>query len=139
MLYAPDVDFFQAIPKHRTLHWMYTLRIEPEGKVRPKTWRRVGVVLSVVWLFVGGYWGNSTGLHKGDFAVKQFALCMENSGSPGNASGVCLDQFNKDYVEAIKDHWWDALIIGVVPIPVAWLLVYGLSGLMRRKSGLKAV
>jgi hypothetical protein len=93
----------------------------------------VGVVFSVVWLLVGGYWGNSMGLHKGDFAVTQFAACMENSRSPNNASGVCLDQFDKDYAEAIKDHWWEALIVGIVPIPVAWLLVYGLMGLVRRR------
>jgi len=96
-------------------------------------WRRVGVVLSVVWLLVGGYWGNSMGLHKGDFAVRQFTVCMENSGSPNNASGVCLDQFDKDYAAAIKDHWREALLVGIVPIPVAWLLVYGLMGLVRRR------
>ena len=96
-------------------------------------WQRVGVVLSVVWLLVGGYWGNSMGLHKGDFAVTQFTVCMENSGSPDNASGVCLDQFDKDYAGAIKDHWREALIVGIVPIPVAWLLVYGLIGLARRR------
>ena len=96
-------------------------------------WRRVGVVLSIVWLLIGGYWGNSMGLHKGDFAVTQFTVCMENSGSPNNASGVCLHQFDKDYAGAIKDHWREALIVGIVPIPVAWLLVYGLIGLARRR------
>jgi len=101
--------------------------------MRLKTWRRAGVILSIVWLLVGGYWGNSAGLHRGDFAVKQFAVCMENSGTPGNASGVCLDQFDKDYAEAIKDHWRNALIAGIVPIPVVWLLVYGLIGLVRRR------
>jgi hypothetical protein len=96
-------------------------------------WQRVGIALSVVWLLVGGYWGNSMGLHKGDFAVTQFTVCMENSGAPDNASGVCLVQFDKDYAGAIKDHWREALIVGIVPIPVAWLLVYGLIGLVRRR------
>jgi hypothetical protein len=98
-----------------------------------KTWPRVGVVLSAVWLLVGGYWANSAELHRGDFAVTQFAVCMENSGTPGNASGVCLNQFDKDYAGAIKDHWREALIVGIVPIPVAWLLVYGLIGFVRRR------
>jgi len=102
--------------------------------MRIKTWRRVGVTLSFVWLLVGGYWGNSAGLHRGDFAVKQFTVCMENSATPGNASGVCLDQFERDYAEAIKDHWREALITAIVPIPVAWLLVYGLIGLVRRRQ-----
>jgi hypothetical protein len=101
--------------------------------VRLSGWQRVGVVFSVVWLLVGGYWGNSVGLHRGDFAVIQFTVCMENSRNPGNASGVCLDQFDKHYAEAIKDHWREALIVGIVPIPVAWVLVYGLIGLVRRR------
>ena len=96
-------------------------------------WQRVGVVLSVVWLLAGGYWGNSMGLHRGDFAVTQFTVCMGNSGFPNNASGVCLDQFDRDYAGAIKDHWREALIAGIVPIPVAWLLVYGSIGLVRRR------
>ena len=100
--------------------------------------RRIGVGLSLVWLLAGGYWANSTGLHKGDFAVSQFALCVENSGNPGSAAGRCLTQFDKDYPEAIRYHWRNALMVGVVPIPVAWLLVYGLSGLVRRRSAFRA-
>lgn len=40
--------------------------------MRLSGWQRVGVALSVVWLLLGGYWGNSAGLHRGDFAVTQF-------------------------------------------------------------------
>ncbi|HEX4105586.1 MAG TPA: hypothetical protein VHX92_05090 [Rhizomicrobium sp.] len=101
---------------------------------RRSRWKRIGIVLSVVWFLAGGYWGNSMGLHKGDFAVTQFDLCLENSANPGNASGECLTQFEKGYSEAIKDHWWEGLIMGIVPIPVAWLLVYGLIGLARRRD-----
>jgi hypothetical protein len=101
---------------------------------RHKRWRRIGIGLSIVWFLAAGYWGNSMGLHKGDFAVTQFDRCMENSANPGNASGVCLTQFQKGYSEAIKDHWRDALIAGIVPIPLAWLLVYGLIGLVRRRA-----
>jgi hypothetical protein len=96
-------------------------------------WRRVGVVLSVVWLLAGGYWGNSRGLHKGDFAVTEFTACMANSSNPGNASGACLNRFNTDYAEAIKDHWRDALLVGIVPILAAWLLAYGWMGLARQR------
>lgn len=100
--------------------------------MRLSGWQRVGIAVSVVWLLAGGYWGNSAGLHKGDFAVRQFRMCMENSPSPGNASGACLDQFVKDYTGAIKDHWRDALQVGLVPIPIAWLLAIGLVRRRRR-------
>jgi hypothetical protein len=120
-------------PKQRAFFWIIVPTIESEGNMRIKTWRRVGVVLSVVWLLVGGYWGNSAELHRGDFAVMQFTACMENSGTPDNASGACLNQFDRDYAQAIKNHWRGALIAGIVPIPVVWLLVYGLIGLVRRR------
>lgn len=95
--------------------------------MRSKGWRRVGIALSIVWLLAGGYWANSRALHKGDFAVREFAACLEDSPSPGNASGVCLNQFDRDYAGAIKDHWRDALIVGIVPILAAWLFVFGLA------------
>lgn len=101
--------------------------------MRLKSWRSGGIVLSLVWLLAGGFWGNSAGLHKGDFAVKQFNMCIENSANPGDASGGCLEKFAKDYAEAIKGHWREALMVGIIPIPVAWLLVYGLMGLVRRR------
>jgi hypothetical protein len=100
---------------------------------RLNRWQRIGIGLSVVWFLAGGYWADNMALHKGDFAVPQFARCLENSENPGNASGVCLTQFQKDYSAAIKNHWRDAFIVGIVPIPVAWLLVYGAIGLTRRR------
>ena len=41
------------------LFWIIVPTVEPEEKMRLKTWRRVGVVLSVVWLLVGGYWATA--------------------------------------------------------------------------------
>ena len=103
--------------------------------MRSKGWRRVGVVLSLVWLLAGGYWANSRALHKGDFAVRDFAACLESSSNPGNASGPCLDHFDRDYTHAIRNHWRDALIVGIVPILFASLLVYGVAR-RRRADGL---
>ncbi|HWF63339.1 MAG TPA: hypothetical protein VN685_01870 [Rhizomicrobium sp.] len=99
----------------------------------PKRWRRAGIGLSIVWLLAAGYWANSAGLHRGDFAMTQYRACIENSVNPGNASGGCLEQFTRDYTTAIKGHWRQALMVGIIPIPLAWLLVYGLTGLRRRR------
>jgi hypothetical protein len=91
-----------------------------------KTWRRMGIALSIVWLLAAGYWANSAGLHKGDFAVTQFRACIVNASDPGNAGGGCVDQFDKDYAQAIKGHLQQGLMAGIVPVLLAWLLVYGL-------------
>lgn len=103
--------------------------------MRQGKWRRAGIALSILWLLIGGYWGNSTGLHRGDFAVAAFRHCTVNSASPGNAGGPCLMQFEKDYAQAIRGHWRDAFAVGVLPILIAWLMAYGLT---RRKREIGA-
>lgn len=103
--------------------------------MHPKKWRRAGIALSIIWLLSAGYWGLDSGLHRGDFAAAQFALCMENSSHPGDASGPCLARFDKDYPDAIKYRWWRALAAGIAPVGIAWLLAYGLNG--RRRRGFK--
>lgn len=100
--------------------------------------KRWGIALSIVWFLAAGYWGVDTGLHKGDFAVRQFDLCVENSATPGNA-GACLTQFDQDYPQAIRYRWPRALIVGIVPVGVAWLLVLGWRGWARRRNGFKPV
>ena len=97
-----------------------------------KGWRRVGIALSIVWFLGAGYWGNSTALHRGDFAMVQYRACLINSSNPGNASGGCVEQFTKDYTTAIKGHLQLGLEVGLLPLAIAWLLVYGLIGLKRR-------
>lgn len=105
--------------------------------MRQRKWRRWGIALSVAWFLGAGYWALDTELHKGDAAVAQFDLCMANSGHPADAGG-CIVQFDKDYVRAIQYRWERALIVGLVPIPFAWLLAYGVLARTRRRSGLKA-
>jgi len=108
--------------------------------MRQKKWRRWGIALSTLWLLAAGYWGLNTGLHKGDFAATRFDLCVENSRHPENAGGKCLIRFEHDYPQAIQSRWWRALIAGVVPIPIAWFLVYGFARIgARRGSGWEGV
>ena len=50
-----------------------------------------------------------------------------NDGSPVE----CQRQAGADYNEAVKYHWHAAAIVAFVPIPFAWLLVWGLVALVR--------
>ena len=97
-----------------------------------KGWRRAGIALSIVWLLAGSFYGNTLGLHRGDFAMTQYRACLINSANPGNASGGCLEQFTRDYTTAIKGHLQQGLMVGIGPILVAWLLAYGLMARRRR-------
>jgi len=96
-----------------------------------KGWLRLGVALSVVWFLAGGFYGNTVGLHRGDFAMVQYRACLINSQNPGNASGGCLEQFTRDYTTAIKGHLQLGLMVGLLPLAAAWLLAFGLMARRR--------
>ena len=99
-----------------------------------KAWRRSGIALSIVWFLAAGYAVNSAGLHRGDFAMTQYRACLINSPNPGNASGGCLEQFTRNYTTAIRGHFRDGLLAGILPILAAWGLAYGLAGTRRRRA-----
>jgi hypothetical protein len=91
-------------------------------------WQRIGVVLSVLWALYGFYLGNEIGLHQGDGAEAVLHLCTDAPHSDFNA---CYAQFDKEWSEAIKYHWDYAAFLSLVPIPLAWLAIYGLLALVR--------
>jgi len=43
----------------------------------------------------------------------------------------CASEFDKNYVEAVKYHWYYAAFLAFVPIPIGWLVVYSLIALTR--------
>lgn len=43
----------------------------------------------------------------------------------------CWKQLGKNYVNNVEGHWWVALIVGASPIPVGWLIAWGLVALYR--------
>ena len=91
-------------------------------------WQRIGIVVSVLWAIGGGLWGNNIGIHEGDYATHALGRCLDEPGSDWKA---CEDVFNKDWPEAIKYHWYYAAFVGLVPIPIVWLMAYGILMLIR--------
>jgi hypothetical protein len=96
-------------------------------RLRFKGWQRIGIVASVLWFFGGGLWGNKIGLHEGDYVTRAYTLCIDEAS--GEQWKSCESTFRHDWPLAIQYHWWYAAIIGIVPIPIAWLVTYGLIGL----------
>jgi heme/copper-type cytochrome/quinol oxidase subunit 2 len=72
-------------------------------------WQRIGIVLSLVWAVVGGLWGRKA-------ALTPFLDCLSDTGN--------LNFCQSQYQWAIDQVWLFALIFGLAPIPIAWLLVY---------------
>lgn len=95
--------------------------------MRLNGWQRLGIIASVIWAFVGGFWDNYIGIHAGDWVVQRLSFCFEHSADWKS----CNADFDRDFGPAIADHWYVAAFVGLVPIPVAWLLVYALLGLWR--------
>jgi hypothetical protein len=44
--------------------------------MRLNGWQRIGIVASVVWVFVGGFWGNQIGFSQGDYVREAYRQCL---------------------------------------------------------------
>jgi hypothetical protein len=87
--------------------------------MRTSGWRRLGIVLSVLWVFVGGFWGNNIGVHEGDFAKAMYDVCLHGDSDWAK----CTADFEASYKRDIQYHWYYAAFLAFVPIPIAWLIV----------------
>jgi len=100
-------------------------------------WVRIGIVLSVIWAFVGGFWGNKRAINDAATLTNaQVETCLSaNQARPRPKNGEiwtpCWEHFGKNYQHNVEGHWWFATMVGLLPIPIAWLSVYMLIGLRR--------
>jgi len=94
--------------------------------LRLNGWQRIGIVASVIWAIGGGIWGNNVGLEAGNWPTEKYGMCLKVF----NAE-PCRQIFEKEYPEAIKYHWYIAGAYALVPIPIGWLLAWGLFALVR--------
>jgi hypothetical protein len=71
-------------------------------------WQRLGIVLSALWVLVGGLWGRH-------LTVAPYFDCIKSAPN--------IDTMN--FCERYLQDWGStAMLIALVPIPIAWLLVY---------------
>jgi hypothetical protein len=98
-------------------------------KMRLSGWQRIGIVASVIWVIGGGFWGNTVGLSQGEYVRLAYEQCLHARIDTGWEP--CHAKFEKDWPEAIKDHWYYAAAFAFIPIPLAWLVVWGMVSLVR--------
>jgi hypothetical protein len=91
-------------------------------------WCRIGIVVSVLWIIVGGFWGNNLGIHDGDWVVNSLDVCLKTK--PDNWA-LCHQEFTRQYPEAIKYHWLLAGMFAFIPIPLGWLFGWSCFGIAR--------
>jgi hypothetical protein len=99
----------------------------------------IGVVLSIAWFIGGTLWINSRVIDVlGDPATVRFRQCIDARSIQSNATkpndtnwALCSATFNRDYVRDVSNHWFYAIAYALVPIPIAWLIAWGLLTLIR--------
>ena len=114
------------------------IRLVDGGYVHLNGWQRIGIVLSVVWVIVGGLWGNQFGRDELRAAVvAAHRRCLdERSVQPDGTIpkdtnwGPCNQALSQDYPVAVQGQWWYAVAFAFIPIPIAWLTVYGFLALV---------
>ena len=102
--------------------------------MRLNIWQRGGVVLSVVWAVIGGLWGLSA-VRTPTALQRAFCDAMgqlyERSSDYFESRDPAPHQDDCYTVSAGDDRVVIPLIFALAPIPIAWLLVYGLVGVVR--------
>jgi hypothetical protein len=98
--------------------------------MRLSGWQRVGVVVSVLWFFVGGFIGNNAAVNDaGARTTLQFEGCVAANkrrlGEYGPCDQVwtpCWQQHSSWFMQNVEGHWWVALAVALIPLPFGWLL-----------------
>jgi hypothetical protein len=102
-------------------------------------WQRLGIICSVIWFLGGGFWGNKMAIDEGarmagvevDNCVASNKLKFGENGAYSDVWTPCWKEFPANYVRDIDGHWWSALLVGLGPIPFAWLIAWGAIALTR--------
>jgi len=89
---------------------------------RLNRWQRIGIVLSMLWAGVCGLWGNRIAIQEGGAVpIAHYKWCISQ---PDYDDDQCSATFDEEYAVGVRRHWAFAAMTGLVPIPIAWLLVY---------------
>lgn len=107
--------------------------------MRLNGWQRIGVIASVSWFVIGGLWINSLVIADlGASATANYSACLSARSIQPDGSvpadtdwGPCSKKFAVDFPVAVADHWTYAVVYTAIPIPIVWLIVYGMVGLVR--------
>jgi uncharacterized membrane protein len=88
-------------------------------------WARIGIVLSLVWVTIGSIWALNLLFEP---VYQNYETCQTlMTARPSD----CQQLFQAQFADARGRRLTAIALVGLGPIPVAWLLVYGLVGLVR--------
>ena len=100
----------------------------PGRTMRTNEWIRWGAIASVIWAIAGG----NAGLH---FAVSPatsaYRTCISN---PDANLDDCKRNLHQDWSKYSGDRVTYAALVGLAPLPIGWMIAYGLVASVRRRQ-----
>jgi hypothetical protein len=103
----------------------------------------IGLAISVVWAVASAFYLYSGHLERaGQASYSANRVCLSEERSrlppdaflPKEAFTKCSKEAQETHDAGMKGKWMSVALIALAPA-IAWLLVYGLGGLIRRRSG----
>lgn len=113
--------------------------------MRLNGWQRLGIVVSICWIVGGGLWINGKVIDEmAHPVVSEYQSCLNTHSAQSDdstpADTDCSAKFDADFGPAVSNHWSYSIALTFIPIPVAWLTVYGLIGLVKWiRAGFKPI
>jgi len=93
-------------------------------RFRLNAWQRIFILLSVVWMIVGGSWGWR---HANDRVDAEFKLCLTQIQTASDVQACRVKR-----TEALVPRWFGAAVVAFAPVTIVWLILYGLIFVVRR-------
>jgi hypothetical protein len=102
-------------------------------------WQRIGIVLSVIWAIWAVFHEMDESLRRYNEAYGEafgpvYRECRDKQDREGRpADGrACLEEAEPVAMKTVHmESRWNVAIVALAPIPIAWLLVWGLVALVR--------
>jgi len=102
-------------------------------------WQRIGIILSIIWLLVGGWWGRTLIFdYVGWKTSAQLDLCVARNKAQFGENGPyekiwtpCWAEHTSNFTKNAEGHWWTTLAFALIPIPFGWLIGWGLIATSR--------
>jgi hypothetical protein len=86
-------------------------------------WQRIGIVLTVLWAIGGTIWEVSS-IIESDTSYDSYDACVLK---PNADRRACDQEFETQQFKEVRR----GLVFVLAPIPIAWLIAYGLIALAR--------
>ncbi len=90
--------------------------------MRLNRWKRIGVVLSVLWVLGGAAYERKSQVDAATNSAQLiYKMCLDIGGAQ---VANCSEEFGKNYTEFLKPNWADVAFTAFAPVLLGWLLVF---------------